>query len=259
MILDEIIAHKKKEIEALKRIPGLAAPPKEHPNGRRDFAAAIKSLGEVRLIAEIKRRSPSRGDLRPGLNPALLAGAYQDAGAAAISVLTDEHFFGGSLMDLRRARAACTLPVLRKDFVLDQVQIWQLVIENGPDAVLLIAAALTAEKLSALMAEANRYGVRSLVEVHNEAELEVALECGAEMIGINNRDLKSFEVKLETTERLRKLIPTGKIVVSESGIHGREDMKRMQGLGVDAVLVGEALMKSPEPAAKVGELLGVGV
>lgn len=190
------------------------------------------------------------------LNPAELARSYQDAGAAAISVLTDEHFFGGSLMDLRRARAATTIPVLRKDFILDETQIWQLAGENGPDAILLIVAALTGERLRELMRESRRYGMDCLVEVHSEEEVETALSAGAEIIGINNRNLKTFEVDLETTARLRDLIPSGKIVVGESGICSRADALRLRALGIDAILVGEALLRSPDPADKIGELLG---
>jgi len=255
-MLDEILAHKRREIESLKRNPELAAPPPLPAGKRRGFAAAIRSSGEIRLIAEIKRRSPSRGNLRPELDPAELAFSYEQAGAAAVSVLTDTEFFGGSLEDLQQARRVCSLPLLRKDFLLDEVQIWQSVKEASADAILLIAAALGEQRLVELLAEARRFGLDGLVEVHSESEVESALSAGAEVIGINNRDLRTFSVDLETTARLRGLIPPGKIVVSESGIHFRRDVERLQALGVDAILVGEALMQSPDPAAKIRELLG---
>ncbi|NIM07546.1 MAG: indole-3-glycerol phosphate synthase TrpC [Armatimonadetes bacterium] len=256
MPLEEILAYKRKEIEGLKGSPELSAPPPVPTFKRRGFAAALRSSGEIRLIAEIKRRSPSRGNLRPDLDPAQLASSYQEAGASAISVLTDEHFFGGSLADLRGARTAVTLPVLRKDFILDETQIWQVAGENGADALLLIVAALSEERLKALLAEAGRYGLDCLVEVHSEEEVDVALRADAETIGINNRNLKTFDIDLKTTARLRSLIPSGKVVVSESGIHSREDVAWLQGLEIDAILVGETLMQSPDPAAKIRELLG---
>ncbi len=256
MPLEEILAHKKKEIERLKISPELLAPPPLPTFKRRGFAAALRSSGEIRLIAEIKRRSPSRGDLRPDLDPAQLAASYETAGASAISVLTEEHFFGGSLADLQKARAAASLPVLRKDFILDETQIWQVAGKNGTDALLLIVAALSEERLKALLAEAGRYGMDCLVEVHSEEEVDVALRADAEIIGINNRNLKTFDIDLKTTARLCNLIPAGKVVVSESGIHSRDDVAWLQGLGIDAILVGETLMQSPEPAQKVRELLG---
>jgi indole-3-glycerol phosphate synthase len=256
MTLQEILSYKKREIEALKKNPMFDYPPQIPPVKKRPFGPALRSSGEIRLIAEIKRRSPSRGDLCLDLDAAKLAKRYEEAGAAAISVLTDDYFFGGSLMDLYEARFTAWLPVLRKDFILDKVQIWQIAGERGADAMLLIVAALTDRNLRELLHEAKRYGIDCLVEVHSEIEVETAVRAGAEIIGINNRDLNTFEVDLKTTERLRKLIPEGRIVVSESGIHSRADVEWLQGLGVDAILVGEALVTSPDPAAKIRELLG---
>jgi len=256
MILDDILAYKKLEIEELKRNGNFAAPPPLPRAQRRNFAAALRSPAEVRLIAEIKRRSPSRGDIRADLDAAQMALTYQRGGAAALSVLADEKFFGGSLTDLFKAREAVALPALRKDFILDKAQIWQSVSEDGPDAILLIVAALSEDLLKELLQEAARYGLACLVEAHTEEEVDIALQAGAEIIGINNRDLKTFVVDLKTTERLRKRIPEGKIIVSESGIHSRQDVLRLRDIGVNAMLVGEAILQSPNPAAKIAELLG---
>lgn len=256
MILDEILAYKRKEIEALKRNGRFASPPSAPALNKRDFTGAIRYLGAIRLIAEIKRRSPSKGELRKDLDAGAFAGIYQDAGAAAVSILTDERFFGGSMMDLSRGRSACSIPVLRKDFILDEVQIWQSAADDGADAILLVVAALKKAKLEGLLAEASRCGLAALVETHSENEVATALECGADIIGINNRNLESFEVNLETTHTLRSLIPDGKIVVAESGIHSRSDVKALEDSGVDAILVGEALVSSRDPALRIQQLLG---
>jgi len=254
MMLDEIVAHKRREVEALQdwfiREWG---PPAVWP--RRDFVGALKRPG-VSLIAEFKRRSPSRGDLRPEADPAGMARLYEEAGAAAMSVLTDDRFFGGSIADLRAAREGCRLPVLRKDFILHPAQVAQSAGEHGPDCLLLIAAVLTRKELRHLRQWAATCGQAALVEVHDEADVEKALQTGARVIGINNRDLRTFEVSLETTMRLRPRIPEGIVVVSESGIHTREEVKRLEEVGVDAILVGEALMMAEDPAGKVRELLG---
>jgi indole-3-glycerol phosphate synthase len=255
MILDEILAYKRMEIENLKQQPGAHTPPPLPSTPRRDFPAALRAPG-IQVIAEIKRRSPSKGNICLDLDPAQFARTYQAAGAAAISVLCDEHFFGGSLTDMYAARDAVALPILRKDFILDEVQIWQSVGEPGPDAILLIVAALSPARLRALLAEAHRYGLACLVETHTAAEVDIALAAGAQIIGINNRDLQTFTVDLATTERLRPLIPADRIVVSESGIHSRDDVERLAAIGVDAVLVGESLLSSNNSAAKLGELLG---
>lgn len=251
-MLDEILAHKRREIEALRAAP---PPAPARARARRDFAAALRGGPPVRLIAEVKRASPSRGLLRADFDPAALARAYQEAGAAAISVLTDERFFQGHLDHLAAVRRAASLPVLRKDFILDEIQIPQSV-AAGADAILLIAAALLAEKLRALRLRAAEAGLASLVEVHDEVDLDRALESGAEIIGLNNRDLGDFSVSLAVTERLRPRIPGGRLVVSESGVHERSDVLRLQEAGVDAILVGEAVVRAADPAAKLRELLG---
>lgn len=254
MILDDIIAHKRQELPALRARYASWQPPASPPR-RRDFARALRRPG-ISLIAEFKRRSPSKGDIRAGAEPAAVARLYDEAGARAMSVLTNQHFFGGGLVDLRLARGACGLPVLRKDFLIDPVQLAESAGPDGPDCLLLIVAALSMEQLRALRALAAQCGQAALVEVHDEAELDRALESGAEIIGINNRDLRTFQVSLETTLRLRPRLPAGVAVVAESGIHHREDVQRLEDAGVDAILVGEALMTADDPIAKARELLG---
>jgi indole-3-glycerol phosphate synthase len=210
----------------------------------------------VSLIAEFKRRSPSRGDINAGADPARVARAYAGAGAAALSVLTDDRFFGGSMEDLLATRGAAELPVLRKDFIIDPCQVAESSGADGPDCLLLIAAALEVGQLRALRELAARCGQAALVEVHNEEELEEALESGAEIVGINNRDLRTFEVSLEMTLSLRPRVPTGIPVVSESGIRAADDVRRLADGGVDAILVGEALMAADDPARRIEELMG---
>lgn len=257
-ILDRIVADKREELAAARRALPLA-----ELKGRlaeapapRPFAAAVRGES-IRLIAEVKKASPSRGLLRADFDPVALARAYASAGAAAVSVLTDERHFGGSLDHLSAIRSALPEgpPLLRKDFLFDPYQLYEGRCA-GADAVLLIAAVLEPAPLGELIALAGSLGMAALVEVHDELELERALKAGAEIIGINNRDLRSFEVDLATTERLRPLIPAERTVVAESGIFGRGDVERLAALGVHAVLVGEALVTAPDPAAKVRELLG---
>lgn len=254
MILDRILDHKRKEIAPLRQRYADWHPPAS-PLPRRDFPAALRVEG-LSLIAEFKRRSPSRGEIRPGADPAEIAPLYQRAGASAVSVLADSHFFGGSLQDVVAAREACSLPVLRKDFIIDECQIAQSAGPEGPDCLLLIAAALDAAGLRRLSGLAGQCGQAALVEVHDEAELERALESGADILGINNRDLRTFQVSLDTTLRLRPRVPEGVLVVSESGIRTGEDVRRLADAGVDAMLVGEALMAGENPARKIAELLG---
>jgi indole-3-glycerol phosphate synthase len=252
-MLETILAHKGEEIAPLRERCADWAPPQEAPK-RRPFAGALRGEG-VSLIAEFKRRSPSRGDIRPGADPAAMARAYERAGAAAMSVLADERFFGGSLEDVGRARGAARLPVLRKDFIVDRCQIAESAGPDGPDCLLLIAAALDDGALRALRELAAECGQEALAEVHDEVEVERALGSGAEIIGINNRDLKTFEVSLDTTLRLRRRIPEGLPVVSESGIHSADEVRRLADAGVDAMLVGEALMAAEDPVRKIEELL----
>ncbi len=258
--LEEILAHKRAELASrrgqldltqARALAEQAAPPP-------GFLSAVRRpAGErPRLIAEIKRASPSRGLLAADFDPLRLARAYCANGAAAISVLTDERFFGGSLEDLRRVAALePALPVLRKDFILEETQVFEAR-AAGAAAVLLIAAALEAGRLRALRELAEELGMEALVEAHNQPELESALGSGARLVGINNRDLHTFSTSLETTLRLRPLVPAGVAVVAESGIRSRADADCLADAGVDALLVGEALVTAPDPGAKARELAG---
>ena len=255
MILDKILAATRKSVERQKAGRPLAELDCKAASQRppRDFAASLKGQG-IQLIAEIKRASPSKGPLAPNLDAPSLARTYEKAGASAISVLTEPEFFRGSLADLEAVRAAVDLPILRKDFIVDPYQLWEAR-AAGADAVLLIAAALPAGDLRRLIKATEQLAMTALVEVHDRKELEQALELDAPVIGINNRNLRDFSVSLETTLELRPLIPGGKVVVSESGIHSRADVQRLRDAGVNAILVGEALVTSPDPDGKIQELL----
>jgi indole-3-glycerol phosphate synthase len=256
MILDrivestrELVTGRKAEtpLSAIEEIIGTRDAP-------RDFAGALRRQS-MALIAEVKRASPSKGALRPDLDTHSLVRAYQRSGAAAISVLTEPEFFRGSLADLDAARAAVDLPLLRKDFVIDPYQVYEAR-AHGADAVLLIAAVLALEELKSLIDTTHALGLAALVEVHNRDDLDNVLSVSPKVIGINNRNLADFTVDLGTTYSLRPLIPPEVVVVSESGIHAHEDVLGLRNAGVDAILVGEALVTSPDPAAKIGELLG---
>lgn len=218
------------------------------------FARALRGPG-LGCIAEFKRRSPSAGWIRQGADPAAIARAYAAAGAAALSVLTDEPFFGGSLDDLRAARAAVDLPILRKDFVVDAYQIAEAR-AAGADAVLLIVAALDDAGLRGLLDEARRLDLDVLVEAHSEVEVERALALGADLLGINHRDLRTFEVDTTLAVRLRDRVPRGTVLVAESGLRTPADVARMRAGGIDAILVGEGLMRQPDPGAALAALLG---
>ncbi len=220
----------------------------------RSLVAAVRSPG-LSVIAEIKRASPSKGDIRPRLDVAQVARDYEEAGAGALSVLTEERHFKGSLEDLRQARAASSLPVLRKDFIIDPYQVWEAA-AAGADAILLIVAALTPQSLRQLFGEASLAGLECLVEVHNRRELDIALTVGVPLIGINNRNLKTFVVNLETTLNLIEFVPKEVAIVSESGINSRADVVKLNNDGVAAVLIGEALMSSDDPGGRLRELLG---
>ncbi len=250
-ILETIVAHKLIEVAARKAELPLAVLHEQLAEAPlpRNFLAALLSPARPapRVIAEIKRRSPSKGELRPGLDAVELARIYEQNGASAISVLTDEHFFGGSLDDLRNVRAASTLPLLRKDFVIDPYQIYEARMA-GADAILLIAAILAPEQIAAYSHLAAELGMAALVEVHNRAELTSALTANAKLIGINNRDLHTFKVTLDTTRALRPLIPPGAVVVSESGIYTRADRESLRDMDIDALLVGESLLVSSDIA-----------
>jgi indole-3-glycerol phosphate synthase len=208
------------------------------------------------VIAEVKRRSPSKGVLRPDLEAVLVARIYEQNGAAAISVLTDERFFGGSLDDLRAVSRVVGLPVLCKEFIIDVYQIYEARL-TGADAILLIAGILTIEEMRAFSQQAADLDMDSLVEVHNRAELDAALEVGAEIVGINNRDLHTFTVNLDTTRELRPLIPDGIVTVSESGITSVDDRSLMASLGVDALLVGESLLTASDVALATRRICGL--
>jgi indole-3-glycerol phosphate synthase len=220
---------------------------------QRPFGEALTRPG-LSVIAEFKRRSPSAGEIRNGAEPAELARAYEDGGAAALSVLTDEAHFGGSLSDLTEARAACELPVLQKDFIVDRYQLYEAALA-GADAILLIVAALDRDRLAELHDEARSLDLDCLVEVHDEPELQTALTADADVIGINNRNLEDFSVDVQTTFELITDVPAGKTAVSESGIADRTTLEELERVGVDAVLIGEALMRAEDPAAKVRELI----
>jgi len=224
----------------------------------RPFLAALRDAhvrDGVALIAEIKRASPSKGLLRGGLQPGPTARLYEACGAAAVSVLTEERWFQGSLDDLREARAATSLPILRKDFLSEEWEIWEAR-AAGADAVLLIAAALEPDRLRALAEEARSAGMDALIEVHDGDELRAALETSPTLIGINNRNLATFQVTLDTTEQLAPRVPKGIFLVSESGIADGGDVRRVLNAGAHAILVGESLVKDADPTARIHELLG---
>src|SRR3954453_18703973 len=223
---------------------------------QRPFGGALVRPG-LSLIAEFKRRSPSAGEIRAGATPAEIAHAYEEGGAAALSVLTDGPHFGGSLDDLREARAACALPVLQKDFIVDAYQLYEAAVA-GADAVLLIVAALEANDRGRLYDGARGPDLDVIVEVHKERELETALTVDAEVIGINNRNLDDFSVDVQTTFELMTDVPAGKTVVSESGIADRGTLEELERVGVDAVLIGETLMRADDPGAKLRELIADG-
>lgn len=224
----------------------------------RDFGGAIRAAG-ISLIAELKRASPSAGPIQMDADPPVVAEAYERGGARALSVLTEPHFFHGSVEDLRAARGSCQLPVLRKDFMLDPYQIVQSRVAEA-DAILLIVAALPDRGLFAEMAAvATEYELNALIEVHDAFELELAFKVDAELVGINQRNLVTFEVDRGLATRLRRFIPTDVAVVAESGIDTRDQVEELEREGVDAVLVGEALMRSDDPARAVSDLLGTSI
>jgi indole-3-glycerol phosphate synthase len=255
MILDSIVADKMDELEQQQEAVPLAELKAaiEHQRPPLDFAAALAGDG-VRLIAEVKKASPSKGVLSADLDPARLADAYASAGAAAISVLTESRYFQGSLESLAAIRARLpNIPLLRKDFILKPYQIFESR-AGGGDALLLITAILDDAGLEELLSLSHDLGMLCLVEVHNEAELKRALACPAKIIGINNRDLKTMSVDLAVTRRLHPLIPPDRIVVSESGIKGPDDIRKLREWGVDAVLVGEALVTADDVKSRIKEL-----
>ena len=245
----ESIAHRKRVLPdvALKLAVGKAEAP-------RDFAGALSRPG-VNVIAELKKASPSRGVIREDYAPADLAPKLEAAGAAALSVLTEEEFFSGSLLDMKAARKAVNIPVLRKDFIIDPWQVWEAR-AAGADAFLLIAAILSAESLRELLELGRRIGMEPLVEVHSREEVGRAIAVGARIIGVNNRDLRNFNVTVETSLELVEAIPEQCIAVSESGLRTHDDLVRLRNAGFDAFLIGEHLMKEPDPGAPLRVLIG---
>jgi indole-3-glycerol phosphate synthase len=260
--LERIVARTRGELVARRAARplaevGVAAADRAAVDPPRPFADALRrGGGAVSVIAEHKRRSPSAGTIREGLEIEDVVGAYERGGAAALSVLTEQVGFGGTLNDLRRARAAATLPILRKDFVVDPYQVVESM-AAGADAILLIVAALETAPLAELFAAAGAVGLDVLVEVHDAAELVTAVALGARIIGINNRDLTTLEVDTERTFELLPRIPEGGLVVAESGFRTRAELERLADAGVDAVLVGEALMRAPDIEAACRELTGI--
>jgi indole-3-glycerol phosphate synthase len=256
-VLDRIVSSTLEDVERRRSsvpLSELEAQVAQRPEGR-PFTEALLRPG-ISLIAEHKRRSPSAGDIRSGATVTEIVEAYERGGATALSILTEGPHFGGSLDDLREARAASALPILRKDFIVDPYQVYESA-AAGADAVLLIVAALHADDLAVLHREARRLDLDVLVEVHDEDELECALEViEADVIGINNRDLTDFSVDLDRTFELLSDVPAGKTVVSESGIHTRDQLDELERVGVDAVLVGERLMRAPDVEGAVRALTG---
>lgn len=256
MILDRIIGKKKSEIESARglkpqgvlerEIEGLGAP--------RDFFLSLKPDGMVKIIAEIKRASPSKGILRQNFDPVDIARGYEAGGASAISVLTDMTFFKGSLDHLSNVRNAVRIPLLRKDFILDPYQIYESRL-YGADAVLLIVSALESRILRGLIELTHSLRMDAVVEVHDEVELDKAIDAGGRIIGINNRDLKTFEVSLEVSARLAKLIPTDCLAISESGISSSVDIKRLRDYGLTVFLIGETFIKSADPGRELRNML----
>jgi indole-3-glycerol phosphate synthase len=242
VILDEILANKREEVARRRHVRG--------------FAAALRQPG-LRVIAEFKRRSPSGGHIRPGASPEEVARMYADGGASALSVLTDERYFGGSDADLAEARAVTTLPVMRKDFVVDAYQVYEAR-AIGADAILLIVRTLSDADLRAYLALSHELGMDTVVETHSESEVERALAAGADIIGVNNRDLDTLTTDVTLAPRLRHMVPADKLFVAESGISSPEHIARMADAGVDAVLIGESLLRAADPGARLAELVAAG-
>jgi indole-3-glycerol phosphate synthase len=261
MILDEIIAHKHQEVAAAKNrisereLRARLADIEDQPRGFVQALHAAEGANRAPLIAEVKKGSPSKGVIRSDFDPVAIAEIYEANGAACLSVLTDERFFLGHLEYLAQIRRHVRLPLLRKDFVCDPYQLYEAR-SAGADAVLLIAAMLDLAQLRDFTALARDLGLDVLLEVHDEAELETALQVNCELVGINNRDLRTFVTDLATTERLAKLVPGNRLIVAESGIHSRLDVLRLQRAGARAFLVGESLMRQADIGGKLRELLG---
>jgi len=256
MILDQIVAVTRQRVARDKENETLLHLERHLPDeAARPFVAALKHPDRLGLIAEIKKASPSKGVIAPDFDHKKIAAQYRDANADCLSVLTEPNFFQGNLNYLRDARAISGKPCLRKDFIIDQYQIAQARL-YGADCILLIATILKDWEIRAFKHAAREYGMDALLEIHNEIEAQRAVANGCTFIGINNRDLRTFEVDLATTERLRPLLPSTAIVVAESGVATREDAQRLRNAGADAILVGETLMRAGDAAAAIEELLG---
>ena len=254
-ILERIVESKRRDVEGLRdRVAELRAAA-EGAEPVRDFLGALSGGESVAVIAEIKRRSPGAGPIRPDLNPLQLAPTYEAGGAAALSVLTDGDYFGGSLEDLSAARGLVDLPVLRKDFLIDESQIYEAR-AAGADAILLIARILDDARLRSLRLLAEELGMTALVEAHDGQEVDRGLAAGARLLGVNNRNLRTFETRLEVTLGLLDRIPPDVVLVSESGIRSQGDVRMLGEKGVDAVLVGESLLRQNDPGAGVSALAG---
>jgi indole-3-glycerol phosphate synthase len=255
-ILDKIVAARRESVAHRKRVlPDVAlkiASQKNEP--ARDFAAALSQRG-YNIIAELKKASPSRGVIREHYAPAEIAPSLEAAGAAALSVLTEEEFFQGSLADLKAVKKVVSIPILRKDFIFDPWQVWEAR-AAGADSFLLITAILGDETLAELLGLARSLGMEPLVEVHSREETDRAVRAGARIIGVNNRDLRNFQVSLDTSLELAKVIPEDCIAVSESGLQNAADLARLRDAGFDAFLIGEQLMKSADPAMALSSLIG---
>jgi indole-3-glycerol phosphate synthase len=257
MILDEILAEKKRTVGYSRfRLPLAELESKAAAlPAAQDFAQALRSAGDIACIAEFKRRSPSKGWIHRDADLAAVASAYQRGGASAMSVLTDTPFFGGALEDLTQARTATRLPLLRKDFIIDFYQVAEAR-AAGADAVLLIVAVLHDDDLRVLLAETRRWGMEALVEAHDRDEVARAVAAGANIVGVNHRDLRTFQMNMDLAVSLRPLVPSHCLMVAESGIRDAADVDRLRAAGIDAILVGETLMQAPDPARALGELLG---
>lgn len=253
--LDEVVRRRRREIATQRTISTMRPSFSKTPHRLRN---ALTKARVIKIIGEFKRASPSRGVIQENGQPATTVALYEKAGACAVSILTEPHYFRGSLDDLRDARATTGLPILRKDFIVDELQIYEAA-EAGADATLLIVAALKDEELLAFREIAeDQLGLDALVEVHTAEEMLRAVDCGATLVGVNNRDLRTLETSLETSTQLAKLAPAGVTLVSESGISSIEEIKRLQQDGFDAFLIGESLMRADDPVALIRSLRGVG-
>ena len=257
MILDDIVAAKIRQLDKLKlEIPRDELEKQITNTSSRDFAKALIKSNDISIIAEVKKASPSKGVIKENFNPIAIAKLYGQAKVDAISVLTETHFFLGRNEYLTQVKQVTTVPVLRKDFIIDEYQIIEAKV-LGADAILLIVSILDECKLKKYIEYAGQFNMKALVEVHDQDELKTALNCGAQIIGINNRNLKTFETSIKHTEEIIKFIPKDKIVISESGIHTAGDMEYLIGLGVNGVLIGESLMRSHSIDKKIAELRGI--